>query len=69
MKGYQSEYYDGFSVQLGLLITLLIIALGLTGGIVYLSYQISEFRKHQITSNYSQLPGGEHEMVETVHFN
>ena len=69
MKGSSgSTAYDGFSVQLGLLITLLLIALGLTGGIVYLSYQVAEFRKQQVSSHYSSLPGGESEMVETVNF-
>jgi hypothetical protein len=60
--------YDGFSVQLGLLITLLVVALGLTGGMVYLSLRIGEFRKQQIESHYKSLPGGENEMVETVSF-
>eukprot|EP00981_Chlorochromonas_danica_P010377 scaffold3161_cov247-Ochromonas_danica.AAC.12 len=67
-KTSSSQSYDGFSVQLGLLITLLVIALGLTGGVVYLSLRIAEFRKHQIASHYSSLPGGESEMVETVTF-
>ncbi|KAJ1400726.1 hypothetical protein B484DRAFT_405947 [Ochromonadaceae sp. CCMP2298] len=58
-----SDEYDGFSVQLGLLITLLLIALGLTGGVVYLAYEIAEFRKQQIDTNYSSLPDGESEMV------
>lgn len=60
--------YDGFSVQLGLLITLLILALALTGGMVYLSFRIGEFRKNQIESHYKSLPGGENEMVQTVSF-
>jgi len=64
----ETTTYDGFSVQLGLLITLLLIAMGLTGGVVYLAYEIAEFRKQQIDSNYSSLPDGESEMVETVNF-
>lgn len=60
--------YDGFSVQLGLLITLLVVALALTGGMIYLSLKIGEFRKQQIESHYKSLPGGENEMVETVNF-
>eukprot|EP01033_Poteriospumella_lacustris_P014062 gene14062-10045_t len=60
--------YDGFSVQLGLLITLLVVALALTGGMIYLSLKIGEFRKQQIESHYKSLPGGENEMVETVSF-
>ncbi len=62
-----SDSYDGFAVQLGLLITLLILALALTGGVVYLAYKVGEFRKQQITSHYTSLPG-ESEMVETVNF-
>ena len=50
------------------MITLLIIAMGLTGGMVYLSMKIAEFRKQQISSHYRTLPGGESEMVETVNF-
>lgn len=60
--------YDGFSVQLGLLITLLLVALGLTGGVIYTALQIAEFRKEQISNNYKSLPGSESEMVETVNF-
>lgn len=63
-----STTYDGYSVQLGLLITLLLLALVLTGGVVYLAYRVAEFRKEQISSNYSSLPSGDTEMVETVHF-
>eukprot|EP01040_Poterioochromonas_malhamensis_P008607 gene8607-9313_t len=59
--------YDGYSVQLGLLITLLILALVLTGGVVYLAYRVAEFRKTQINSHYTSLPG-ESEMVETLTF-
>jgi hypothetical protein len=55
-------------VQLGLLITLLLIALGLTGGVVYMAYEVQEFRKEQISSHYSSLAGGEREMVQTVNF-
>jgi len=63
-----STTYDGFSVQLGLLITLLLIAAGLTAGIAYMAFQISEYRKHQISNNYKSLSGGEAEMTETVNF-
>lgn len=63
-----SATYDGYSVQIGLLATLLVIAMGLTGGIAYMAFQISEFRKHQISNNYSTLSGGEAELVETVNF-
>lgn len=67
-KDSSDDEYDGFSVQLGLLITLLIIALGLTGGVVYLAWQIGEYRKEQISNNYNTLPGSEAEMVDTVNF-
>lgn len=63
-----SESYDGFSVQLGLLITLLIVVIVLAGGMVYLALKIAEFRKQQISSHYKTLPGGENELVETVNF-
>lgn len=58
--------YDGYSVQLGLLITLLIIALGLVGVVAYMVYRITVLRKEHST-DYSALPSGS-EMVETVHF-
>ena len=64
----ESNSYDGYSVQLGLLITLLVVALALTGGMIYLSMQVASFRKEQVSSHYSSLPGGENEMVETVTF-
>ena len=60
--------YDGKSVQIGLLVTLLLIALGLTGGVIYMAYEVQEFRKQQISSHYNSLPGGDREMVETVNF-
>jgi hypothetical protein len=59
--------YDGYSVQLGLLITLMIVAILLVGGVGYLVWRISEMRKEH-SSDYSALPGGSTEMVETVHF-
>jgi len=63
-----STSYDGFSVQIGLLITLLLLALGLTGGVIYLANEVAEFRKQQTSSYYSALSNGENEMVETVNF-
>lgn len=60
--------YDGYSVQIGLLVTLLLIALGLTGGVVYMAYEVQEFRKEQINNNYSSLSNGDRELVETVNF-
>lgn len=60
--------YDGFSVQLGLLITLLVITLILIGGIGFIVYKITILRKQQ--NAYDSLPSshGVTEMVETVHF-
>ncbi len=67
-KGSGAETYDGYSVQLGLLIALLVVALILTGGTVYLSFEVAKFRKEQVSNYYSTLPGGESEMVQTVNF-
>lgn len=58
--------YDGFSVQLGLLIVLLLVVVVLVGGVVFMGWQIQELRKHQSDKHYSQLSGGENEMVETT---
>ena len=62
-----SSTYDGYSVQLGLLITLLIIAVGLTTVVGFLVYRVTMLRKQHASSDYSSLPVGS-EMVETVHF-
>jgi len=67
-KSKATTTYDGFSVQLALLIVLLLVALGLTGGIVYMAWQIQEYRKHQISNNYKSLSGGEAEMTESINF-
>jgi hypothetical protein len=47
----KSSSYDGFSVQLGLLVVLLIITLGLTGVVGLMVYRINEYRKEQQDSN------------------
>jgi hypothetical protein len=60
----KNESYDGFSVQVGFLITLLLAALGLTGGLVYMGMQIKVFRQEQIGSYYNTLAGSEHESLE-----
>jgi hypothetical protein len=63
--------YDGFSVELGLLITLLIIALLLTSGVVFMAWRIHVTKTSVNSSSlYSSLPGGpnSHEMTETVNF-
>lgn len=56
-----STSYNGLSVQIGLMVTLLLVALGLIGVIGFLSYRIGTFRKSQ---QYSQLPMSGTEMVE-----
>jgi hypothetical protein len=67
-KTQATTSYDGFSVQLALLIVLLLVAAGLTAGIAYMAFQISEYRKHQISNNYKSLAGGEAEMTESINF-
>jgi len=63
-----SGSYDGHSVQLGLLITLLILTVGLLGVVGYMVFRITEFRKQQV-DEYATLSGGSGaEMVETVNF-
>jgi hypothetical protein len=47
---------DGHSTQVGLLITLLILALGLLGVVGFMVYRITLYRKEQ--AEYSSLPGG-----------
>ena len=46
-----SESYDGLSVQIGLLVVLLLITLGLTGVVGLMIYRINEYRKEQQDSN------------------
>jgi len=60
-----STAYDGYSVQLGLLITLLLVTLSLLGGIGFLVHRVTQLRKDQVS--YNPAPPGT-EMVETVHF-
>ncbi len=62
------DSYDGFTMQVMLLALLLIIVVVLIGGIMYLGWQVTEMRKQQTDKYYSQLSGGENEMVETVSF-
>ena len=59
----KSSSYDGYSVQVAFLVTLLVVAISLTGGIFYFGFQIVEFRKQSIGSQYHVLGGGENEMV------
>ena len=52
---------------MGLLVTMVIVAIILVGVVGFLVYRITELRKEH-SSDYSSLPGGGSEMVETVHF-
>ena len=67
-KSSSEESYDGYTVQIALLVSLLLLAAGLVAGVVYMGYQITEFRNEQTSSHYKALAGSESEMVETVSF-
>lgn len=67
--------YNGYSAQLGLIITLLLLALGLMGAIIVLSLKVGEFRQQQFlvssgADSYKPLAGGESELikVQTIQF-
>jgi hypothetical protein len=50
-----SEEGDGLGVQIGLLVTLLIVCIILVGFVAYLAYQITEFRKAQVNSVHGNM--------------
>mmetsp|Transcript_6215 Transcript_6215/g.9371 ORF Transcript_6215/g.9371 Transcript_6215/m.9371 type:complete len:297 (-) Transcript_6215:143-1033(-) len=56
-SGSDDESYNGFAVQLALLITLLIITVVLVGVIGYMIYKITDLRKQQ-ADDYSLLSSG-----------
>lgn len=56
-----SSAYDGLTVQVALMSTLLAIAIVLVGIVAYLAYRVSEFRKMQ---QYSQLSSQSEHGVE-----
>ena len=58
--------YDGHSVQLGLLITLLVLTVGLLVVVGYMVFRITNFRKQKL-EEYTSLSGTT-EMVDTVNF-
>ena len=58
-----NESYDGFSVQVGLLVVLLLITLGLTGVVGLMVYRINEYRKEQHDSNALDGPSMHHFML------
>lgn len=45
--------YDGFSVQVGLLVVLLLVTLGLTGVVGLMVFRINEYRQEQQQDNFS----------------
>ena len=54
--------YDGLTVQIVLLITLLLVTLALGGVISYMIYRVTALRKERLLENaaeYSVLPGGD----------
>lgn len=60
--------YDGFSVQLGLLITLLVITTVLVGIVGVMIYRIFTYRKEQEEAVYSALTTSSMEMSDRSHF-
>jgi hypothetical protein len=58
--------YDGLGVQIGLLVTLLVVTVGLAGVISYMVYKVTMLRKEKFMETaleYSSLSGG----AEMVH--
>jgi hypothetical protein len=56
----ETESYDGYSVQVALLVVLLLVSLGLTGVIGLMIYKITEYRKEQAAL---AMPGSSHGLV------
>jgi hypothetical protein len=57
-----SESYDGLTVQIILLVTLLLITIALGGVIAFMIYRVTALRKERLLENsaeYSVLPGGD----------
>lgn len=73
-KSSAAQSSDGHSLQVGLLVTLLIVMLLMVGAVGFMAYKISQYRKE--TSVYNLLSStsthgdmsGSMEMVETVNF-
>lgn len=59
-KKVESTSYDGYSVQLGLLIVLLIVTVALIGVTGSMIYRVTRYRKEQVNDYYSL--AGSHEM-------
>jgi hypothetical protein len=55
-----AESYDGYSVQVTLLVILLLVSLGLTGVVGLMIFKITEYRKEQATL---AMPGSTHGLV------
>lgn len=62
-KVSKKESYDGYSVQLGLLIVLLIAAVGLIAATVLMVQRVQQYRREQVAEYYS-LPHRSQEMVD-----
>jgi hypothetical protein len=62
-KAAKEESYDGYSVQLGLLIVLVIAAVGLIGGTVLMVQRVQQYRREQAAEYYS-LPHRSQEMID-----
>lgn len=60
-KVVESTSYDGHSVQVALLITLLIITVAMIGVTGYMVYRVTRYRKEQVDDYYSL--AGSHEMA------
>jgi len=65
-----SSSFDGRSVQIGLLVTLLIVMLGMIAAVGYMAWRIHGYRKEAQYSalGSSSAHGGSFEMVEQVNF-
>ncbi len=66
-----SSQYDGYSVQLGLMVILVVLTVLLIGVVGYMYFKIADYRREQqfsaVASSYSS-HGLHAEMVETVRF-
>lgn len=51
----EEESYDGLSVQVGLMSTLLVLALVMIAGLSYMTYRVMEYRKAQNVGVYNFL--------------
>ena len=57
--------YDGYSVQVGLLVVLLLVTLGLTGVVGLMVYRINEYRKEQQMADSMSMGQSVHSMLNS----